>query len=105
MASSAGTEKSGVPMNTILSGIEAFRRRLVERLSLGFARDFLELAHDDIALQAGEEIDDQLAVQVVDLMLKGGGQEAIGRQLLRFPLAVEIAHGDGRRPFDIDAEV
>ena len=37
----------------------------------------LEPAHDDVALEPREEIDDQLAVEVVDLVLDGGRQQAL----------------------------
>src|SRR5690349_11401397 len=38
----------------------------------------LELADDDVALEPGQEIDDQPAVQVVDLVLDDGRQQALG---------------------------
>ena len=51
------------------------------------------LAHH-LALQRREVIDEQLAVQVIHLVLDADGQQAVGPQLLRLALAVEEAHGD-----------
>src|SRR6476469_10421120 len=53
----------------------------------------LEPAHDDVALEPRQEVDDQPAVEVVDLVLDDGRQQPFGGQLLLLALAVEEAHG------------
>src|ERR1700679_3620208 len=93
-ARKAGTAKSGMPkkaMRTVLT------RPLVlfQPLLLG------ELAHDHVALERGQVIDEQDAVQVVDLVLQAGGQQAVGLYFALDASLIEIADFHAGRAGDI----
>src|SRR5512134_2645714 len=110
IASSVGTEKSGVPMKTILSGIRGTPRG--QRWTVGAslerglaARLLLQSSHHDVALQPRQEIDDELAVQMVDLVLESGRQEAFGGKLLALSLAVDVGNRHGRGALDVEPEI
>src|SRR5690348_5483696 len=60
-----------------------------------------EFAQDDAALQRRDMVDEQHAVEMVDLVLDAGGEQALGFELADLVLLVEIAQADGRRPLDI----
>src|SRR5262245_35654222 len=124
MAASVGTANSGVPMKTTrMRGNDLASRGIAPRplpyslrscgrrgacppsrrlLSLCL---LLELAHDDVALEPRQEIDDQLAVEVVDFVLDGGCEQALCGQLLRLALTIKKRDGHGGRPLDLDAHL
>src|SRR5262245_63506110 len=60
--------------------------------------EFLEHA---IALELGQVIDEQNAVQVIDFVLQAGSEKPIGLDLARLSLAIEIFHLHLRRTFDV----
>src|SRR5262245_66540181 len=60
--------------------------------------EFLEHA---VALELGQVIDEQNAVQVIDFVLQAGGEEAIGVDLARLSLAIEVFPLDLRRAFGV----
>src|SRR5262249_26369625 len=65
----------------------------------------LELAHDHVAFEPRQVVDDQLAVEVIDLVLDGGREQALRGELLPLALAIEDLDGRGRWPLDLDAHV
>ena len=67
----------------------AWRGRLLAR-RLG---EFLDRA---LAFQPRHVVDEQLAVEMVDLMLQAGGEQALGLDLAALVVAVEEAHADFR---------
>src|SRR5690349_10062867 len=89
--SSVGTVNGAVPMTTRWSGTRA------ETSGAG-AAGLGELAQDHVALERRDAVDEQHAVQVVDLVLEAAGQETLGRDLLLRPLKVEVAHPHRPRP-------
>src|SRR5487761_5863 len=101
-ASKMRTAKPGVPRNarrSLAGGWGAIApsggdRRLE---TLGLA----ELAQDDVALQRRDVVDEQHAVEMVDLVLDASGEQALGLELADFVLRVEIAYADRRRPLDV----
>src|SRR5262245_41019086 len=92
-STSVGTAKSGVPMKTRRSGIrpsfDAGDRRL-RVLFLGPLRRLGELLRDAVALELGDAVDEELAVEVVHLVLDAGGVEALGLLLVQLPVEIEI---------------
>src|SRR5258708_21573466 len=68
-------------------------RRARARRSGGFALTFLELRADPVLLELGQVIDEDLALQMVHLVLDARGRHAGGIQ--REPRAVAIERGDG----------
>src|ERR1700751_1814571 len=60
--------------------------------------EFLEHA---VALELGQVIDEQNAVQVIDFVLQAGGEEPIGLDLARLSLTIEISHLHLRRTLDV----
>jgi hypothetical protein len=58
------------------------------------ARLLFQLLADALALEAGQIIHEQLAVQVIDLVLDAHRQQAIGIQLEGLAVAVQGAHLD-----------
>src|SRR5688500_5267095 len=94
-ALSATAAKGGVPMKTLRSApICACSHRGVGRGLFCFQ----QLAQDDVALERGEVVDEQHAVEMVDLVLQAGGEQALRRDLPLLVLMVEIAHAAGSRP-------
>src|SRR5919205_3513277 len=91
-----GTAKSGVPMKTSLSGIPP-PSDAVLALALFLAGSLGELPDDQVALQLREVVDEEHAVEVIDLMLEADGEEPLGILLLKLPVVVDIAHPDARR--------
>ena len=55
-------------------------------------------AHDHVALQRRQVIDEQHAVEMVDLVLQAGGEQAVGLDLAPRAGLVQVAHLDPRRP-------
>src|SRR3984893_9286890 len=60
-----------------------------------------EFPHDAVALQAGKMIDEQDAIQMVDLMLEARRQNAVRLDLLRAAIAIEITGAHADRPLDV----
>src|SRR5579863_866034 len=96
------TAKSGVPRNatrSLAGGWGAIApsggNRRLETLGLS------ELAQDDAALQRRNVVDEQHAVEVIDLVLDAGGEQALGIELADLVLLVEVAHAHRHRPFDV----
>src|SRR5262245_24965703 len=79
--SSVGTAKSGVPMKTSFMSSHGLPRRLCR---LG------ELLDHAIALEARDAIDEQHAVQMIDLVLDAGGHQPLAVALPELALAVEV---------------
>ena len=68
------------------------------------ARGLGEFLHHAVALQPREVIDEQHAVEMVDLVLEADGEQAVGLQFLRLAVAIEVAHAHrpgARRPRNI----
>src|ERR1700761_2189961 len=81
--SRVGTANSGVPRKTMFIGrLFPFARPL----------KFLDFALDEIALQGAQVIDKQDAVQVIDLVQKGAGQEILARDFDMLAAGVAGAH-------------
>ena len=112
-ASSAGTANSGVPakpslreaaalLKTQRAGAEA-RARFAPRGSL--LALFFQAPADQLALEFGQIIDEQLAFEMIHLVLDAHGQQAIGVHLERLAVATQRPHADmGRaRQFVVDA--
>src|SRR5690606_41891436 len=90
-ARKVAAENSDLPMKTTRSAIldgKPARRGLV----LG---QLPELAHHHVALELGDVVDEQHAVQVVDLVLEAGRHQPVGFQRPLLAVAVEI--GDRHR--------
>src|SRR3954471_9429126 len=85
-ASRLGSTKSVVPMTT--------RRRLSGTQPPGLD----QLAQDHVALQGGEMIDEQDAVEMVDLVLDAAGEQALRLELALQALLGQVAHLDLLRP-------
>ena len=77
-----GTAKAGVPKNTMRSG---------RALPSPGALQLLNLADDEVALDPAQAIDEQRAVEVIHLVLKGARQ-----QFASFDGAVRCPSGRGR---------
>src|SRR3954463_9179843 len=105
----AGTEKSGVPAN-------AMRRETVansvgghsESLSGGGGRLFrslflavlVELLANALALQVRQVIDEELAFEVIHLVLHTDGEDVVAVALEHVALPVQRPHPDFRGPHD-----
>src|SRR3990172_4763648 len=61
----------------------------------------INAAPDDLALQARQVVDEQRALQVVDLVLDRDGEEALALELERLAGVVEGAHPDLGRALDL----
>ena len=69
-----------------------------------FAADFRllgELLDHHVALQLRQEVDEQLAFEMVDLVLQDDGEHAVGRDLLRLAVAIEKGDAHLGRPLDL----
>src|ERR1051325_12164982 len=62
-----GTAKRGVPKNTMF---------IAWRLPFAGARQLLDLADDQVLLQAAEAIDEDGALEVIHLVLEAAGEQA-----------------------------
>ncbi len=60
-----------------------------------------EFPHDTVALQPGKMIDEQDAIQMVDLMLEASRQNVVRLDLLRAAIAIEVTGAHAGRPLDI----
>ena len=62
---------------------------------------FLEFLDHTVALELGDVVDEKNAIEMVDLVLQNGGEQALGQDLALLALAVEGAGAHGRRPVDL----
>src|ERR1700677_5266488 len=62
---------------------------------------FLEFLDHPVALELGDVVDEENAIEMVDLMLQNGGEQALGQNLAFLPLAVEGAGAHGRGTLDL----
>src|SRR5262245_11568402 len=99
-ASSVGTAKSGVPMKTrrmlLRRGLASLRRflgRLLRRLG--------ELLDHAITLELGDVVDEQHAVEMVDLVLQAYREQPGSFHFFHFAGEVEVAHGHLGRALDL----
>src|SRR6185312_3645157 len=60
-----------------------------------------KLLVDAVALELRQIVDEQHAVEMVDLMLDTGRVEALGVLLVQLPVKIEEAHAHLRRPLDL----
>ena len=60
------------------------------RVLLGPLRRLGEFLHDAVALELGDMVDEQHAVEMVDLVLDAGGEQAVGLGQVRLAVEVEI---------------
>src|SRR5882672_7529154 len=113
-ASSAGTAKGGVPMKTSLTrraslaqvGLDVRGRVLRGRfLELPVLQELLHAALVEIALQAADAVDEELAVEMVDLVLQRHRKQALGLDP-HFLLVRRVgAEQNARRAVDLGREV
>src|SRR5690606_22920528 len=75
---SVGTAKSGVPKKTTRSLISDVHRRLAVVERHAFADPLLQAAAVEIALEAADAVYEQLAVEVIDLVLQRDREEVLG---------------------------
>src|SRR5581483_6224342 len=76
-----------------------FRRRLVA------AEHFFQPARVEVALQTAHAIEDELAVQVIDLVLQRDGEQPFGVDFKLFFFFIERLELDARGAFDLDREI
>src|ERR1700730_6029980 len=92
---SVGTANCGVPQNT------TFIRRLSfvpDGLPLAQLPHFLDFVLDQVALEHAQVLDEEDAVQVVDLMAERAGQQIFAANLERLALSILRLYGDELRP-------
>lgn len=65
---------------------------------------FLEFFLDPVALEVREVINEQLAVQVIALMLDADGEQAFGNQFVRLAVTVQRLDADLLRAVDVLVE-
>ena len=96
---SDGTANSGVPMNTTRGRLSARlpdeRRRPIVLGQLA-ARERLERALQELALERRQPVDEQHAVEVIDLVLDRAREEALGLELERAAVLVVRLDRDAR---------
>src|SRR5580692_8776522 len=71
------------------------------RTVAGALGGFLELLDHPVALELRDVVDEENAIEMVDLVLQDGGEQALGQDLAFLALAVERAGTYGRRPLDL----
>ena len=67
------------------------------RTVAGALGGFLELLDHPVALELGDVVDEENAVEMVDLVLQNGGQQALGQDLALLPLAIQRGSLDPSR--------
>src|SRR5581483_5849976 len=94
------TTRNGMPFTCPADEAGSQRRRLRRDPApvLGEALDH------HVALQLRNVVDEQLAVEVIDLMLQAGGKDTSGIDLLQLAVPVKVAHADRGRPLDLGVE-
>src|SRR5262245_8245922 len=70
-------------------------------LLLGPLRRLGEFLDDAVALELGQVIDEQHAVEVVDLVLQAGGEQPVRLDLMRLAVEIREANLHERRPLDL----
>src|SRR5215471_4517274 len=83
---------------------DMMRRLLVlgQRLGArGLFRGLLELLQYHVALELGDMVDEQHTIDVINLVLQAGRQQAIGLDLLRLEVEVEKLDLHRLRPLDL----
>src|SRR6185436_17630875 len=94
IASSAVAANGGVPAKTT-------RKARGARLLRGLALALLQLRADAFLLELGEILDEDLALEMVHLVLDARGQEARGVEREARPVAVEGGHRDALGALDV----
>ena len=78
------------------AGVEVF---------LGFGLEMLELAADGKLLDVAESVDEQLAGQMVHLVLGGAGEKSVELRFRGLAVEPEVFDDDAPRTFDVPANV
>src|SRR4051812_38370322 len=73
------------------------RTRSAEASPLALARELVDLADDQIALDAAQPVHEQLAVEVIHLVLKGAREQPGPFVLKRLALTIEPLHDGAHR--------
>src|SRR5690606_26254479 len=95
-------------MNTMRSGTDRLSLVLRRASAAGCDATFRllpELTNDDVALQSRQEVDDEPAVEMIDLVLDRRCQQSLRFQLLQPPLRIEEAHVHTCRSLDLDPHI
>ena len=74
------------------------------RLPLALFPEFFDFALDEVALQHAEMLEKEHAVEVIDLMAEGAGEEIFAANFVGFTFGVLGFHGDKLRTDDVAAE-
>src|SRR5260370_1511466 len=70
--------------------------------SRGFAsRSLAEFLQNAVAFEAGQVIDEENPVQMIDLVLDARRENAVRLDFLPFAMAIEVSDADARRPLDL----
>ena len=89
-------------MKTMRSGHRRFRLSARQPGRPAFVLgQLLELPHHHVALQLGNVVDEQHAVEVVDLVLQAGREQAVGLELLRLAVRDRDSRPSPRRALDL----
>src|SRR5690242_13983565 len=103
-ASSAASANSGVPAKAMSRGVVMGRPRASHggggagTALLTFAFFLLDALPDALTLQVREVVHEQLAVEMVDLVLDADREQAVGVELQGLALRVQRPHPDALRP-------
>src|SRR5690606_2359014 len=106
-ACSAGTAKAGVPAKATRNfiGIGRLQARLgwcrAARAATAVTPLLLELAADALALELRQVVDEQLAVQVVHLVLQAHGEQVGEVLFVRGTVGILIANAHALRALDV----
>ena len=68
-------------------------------------RRFGELLDDAIALEFGNVVDEQHPVEVIDLVLDAGGEQALGILFMQVAVEIELFDFHPCRPFDVLVDI
>ena len=79
----------------------AHRRRGRARRATALAPLLVELAPDALALELGKVVDEQLAFEMIHLVLQAHRQQALELPLERAPVPVLRAHANARGALDL----
>ena len=77
---------------------------LLNRASSALTMLFFQLLLDAVALEVGQVIDEQLAVEVIALVLDAHGEQAFGDQLEGLAIAIQRLDLDLLRAVDVLVE-
>ena len=100
-----GTAKEGVPQKTIriFNPLRPLSGRL-RHLPLALFPELLDFALDQVALQHAQMLDEENAVEVIDFMAEGAGQEVFSTDFKGFALGVLRFDGYKLWAEDVPAE-